>query len=697
MTRDQRAQGTSGEAFSREVRDFLVQFAIGVHRHGIYPDGHPSLEPSVEAVLGRVSPLLAERGTLALGVARGQLIIEGVATDIRNVVVTDLAARLHRHHVGALVLHEGLTGEECREFFRAIARDPDRTGEHAALDPDLRRAWPHVRLHPVNYARLRLAEGSENAVGKGEADRAQRTRAAELWVGLARAALASGDDILAEAELTPAHTDPAILARAISDHSREASYDQSIIGFMLQIADTLSGEQTPESAGLRARVSRLISAMDGDALRDLLQMGGDTAQRRRFLLTATEGIAAEAVIDLVRAASEGEEGALSHSLLRMLKKLARHAGTGGARQSVADMQIREQITKLVSGWSLKNPNPGAYGEALRRLASDAVPTTTSPAENALARDPRHLVQMAVEIGAWGAMVQEAADRAVSEGGLPWILTLVKDEPSSPMFRAVHSRYVTAAHVAGLLSTDPIDTTALDDLVQLLGLAAAPPMLDALAQAEGANIRPLLLSRLAPLGPALGPLLVARLEDERWYVTRNMLHLLDKLPELPPGFDPLRWTTHGDARIRREAFRLVLRDPDAFPRAVTAGLRDPDEMVVHLAIRAATRHCPVSALPVLASLATTATDPELRTAAIRALGRSRLEGALPVLLRLTEPRRWLLWRRLPPKTPDYLAALAGLARFPHNARAVATLAAAARSRDPEVIRATQDTSGREPLP
>src|SRR5438094_7875368 len=93
---------------SRELGDFLIELSIALHKHAMYPEGHPSLEPAAAAVQRRAALLLQDRATLSLGVARHQLVIEGVATDTRHPVLRELAGRLHRHHLGALTFRRGL-------------------------------------------------------------------------------------------------------------------------------------------------------------------------------------------------------------------------------------------------------------------------------------------------------------------------------------------------------------------------------------------------------------------------------------------------------------------------------------------------------------------------------------------------------------------------------------------------------------
>ncbi len=100
----------------------------------------------------------------------------------------DLADRLHRHHLGALSFARGVSGPELEEALKLIARDADRGGEPLGLQPLSQiAAWPHVRLYPLTFDRLELV-GEEGGEGSA-AGEVTGGRGAQLWVGLARAAL----------------------------------------------------------------------------------------------------------------------------------------------------------------------------------------------------------------------------------------------------------------------------------------------------------------------------------------------------------------------------------------------------------------------------------------------------------------------------------------------------------------------------
>src|SRR2546428_9374973 len=164
-------------ALSRELADFLIELSIALHKHAMYPEGHPSLAPAAGGVTRRAERLFEDRTTLALGVARQQLVIEGVATDAKNPLLAELAGRLHRHHLGAVTFHRGLRVTEVADILKTLAIEADRTGEPLGLGPpEQLRAWDYVRLHAVTYERLGLLQ-EDDPVPSTEG-----LRGSQLWV-----------------------------------------------------------------------------------------------------------------------------------------------------------------------------------------------------------------------------------------------------------------------------------------------------------------------------------------------------------------------------------------------------------------------------------------------------------------------------------------------------------------------------------
>jgi hypothetical protein len=614
-----------------------------------------------------------------------------VATDPRHPVLAELAGRLHRHHLGAVSFSRGVEAGEVQDMLRTLAVEADRTGQPLGLgDPARLSAWQHVRLHPMTYERLELLDQSpQEALDDAAADesvRDARVRGAQLWIGLARAALAGqiGED-------DAPSTKPAVIAKAIDEHPRGEAYDQVIVGYLLQIAEELKAAGGQEAVELRRRTSKLIGEMQPDTLRRLIEMGGDGAQRQKFVIDASLGMAVDAVIEIVKAAAEASQHSVSGSLMRMLSKMAAHAEQGKPQaRTLADRALREQVRGLLTGWSLTDPNPEAYGQALQRMSQASARIDDTVAWRH-APEPERLIQMSLEADAVGPGVYRACSAMVDRGRLGVLIDLLEAAPEgTTAVTELWRRAVSPETLQWLLASEPVDFAIVDRILPRMGALAADPLLDALAAAEGRTTRRALLERLKRLGPVLGPSITARLADERWYVLRNLLTLLEELPALPIGFSVLPWLAHADPRVRFEAFKIGVKSPQERDRVITQALNDPEHRVARIALIASLHGVPPVALPRIISLATSRQGPaDLRLLAIRVLGAARAPEAFEELVKLVDGGRTLLGRRrLLPRSRELVAAVAALATgWRSHPRSLELLALAAVSDDPDVRAAT----------
>jgi hypothetical protein len=688
---ERRAAGDSprdGGTLSREYTDFLIELSITLHKYGMYPSEHPSLQPAASAVVARAVPLLASRPQIAFGVARRQLIIEGVATSATHLVLRRLAESLHGHHLGAVTLMRGVTAREVGEALRALSREPEQHGP-LGLASEEQRTWPHIRLHTLSFGGLALVADAQ-LTGESASGEAGNTRGVELWVGLARAAIAGEPD-------APPDTEPAAVARAIDEHPRVEAYDQVVIGYLLQIASELRTTSGPEAAALQRRTAHLIGALNGETLRRLVEMSGDMAQRRQFVLDAAHGMAVDSVIQIVKAAADASGQPISDGLIRMFSKLAAHAELGSEQaRPAADSALREQVGQLLDGWQLTDPNPDDYGKLLQHLAT----TTTGAARDSGTKaqhrpEPLRMIQMSLESGEAGPMTARAIDDALAAGQLAELVPLATQAAdASEAGRALLSRLARPDTVRLLFERAPADFETLDRLLPLMGVDGGRALLDALAAAGDRVTRRKLLDRLVALPQDIEPALEARLDDERWYVSRNMLVLFERRRSLPGLAALARAAAHPDLRVRQEAIRLQLRIPSERAAAVQASLESGHTGLAHAGLAALQQECPAHLADLVAAIAADPhADEKVRVLAARTLGRCDAPRALASLLSLTDGGRTLLGRaRLAPRSPVMLAALEAMAAgWQSDPRASAVLRLAAGSSDPDVRRAA--TPGR----
>src|SRR5207247_9494898 len=101
------APGGERATLSRDLADFLIELSIALHKHAMYPEGHPSLPPAAAGVTRRAALLLEDRATVSLGVARHQLLTDGVPPEPQHPVLRALAGRLQRRPLGAITSRRG--------------------------------------------------------------------------------------------------------------------------------------------------------------------------------------------------------------------------------------------------------------------------------------------------------------------------------------------------------------------------------------------------------------------------------------------------------------------------------------------------------------------------------------------------------------------------------------------------------------
>jgi len=673
--------GRKVTSLSRELADFLVEFSIVLHKRSMYPAGHPHIKDSAERFAHRLNALLGNRDSVTLGVARNRLVIESVTTDPKNALLRELAHRLHRHRIAAVHLTRGANGEEIEDVLAALSADPQR-GD-GPLGKRLHRVgpWNHIQLRPVGYDRLALqdSDGSEPTPGP--------ISGRDAWLELARLALSS------DAAVAPiAEAGPLVVAQAIGRKSGEVAYDRVVLGYLSRVAEEMSGRKGAVDDQLRDRLSGLIEALDPDTLRGLLETGATQAERQQFVLNASQVLAADAVMEVLEAAAKASHQTISHNLLKLLHKLAHHAEDGPAEiRAEADGALRHNVARLIGDWKLEDPNPEQYTAVLEGMVRNAPDDPSDDSQSGC--EPEIILKMALELDCLGPSVYAATETLLNRRELVLVAKLLEAAPQTETIEALWRFVANPERLDAELAISPPDGDAIAILVARLGLKAVNSLLDHLGRTDDRSTRAALMKQLLALGSSMGDVAAARLPTAPWYLQRNILVLIGRLGNWPQGFSPLSYAAHIDPRIRREGIKLLLESRSHVSEGILLGLRDEDDGIVVLALNAARESCPAEAVPLIEAIALDLRRPsEVRVPTLRILARTRTPEALKVLLAQARHRRRWFGRRLAPKSPELLAALAGLASYwKDDPRATEVLTRALRHSDPEIRAAARSAA------
>ncbi len=640
-------------SIDKRLTDFLLDFGVAVQKHAIYPAGHPQLTAAVERVMRRLDAAMASNRSISLGIARTQVVIEGIATDPNNSLMKELAQRFHRHRLGSITISPEVLRDELADFLVASSKDEDQ-GPQIALAAQTER-WPHIALTSVVYDKLELM-GEDSGLTD---DEAKRAGAKLIWIALARATL-----MLAEGMATDDLLDPMTLASALNDKKDDPAYDQTIVSALMSITEALKGAQGEEATETAGKMAELLKTLAPETLDRLMEMGGDVEQRKRFVLDASQTLAAEAVLVLVQSAAKASKQTISHTMLRLIGKLALQAEKGGSvMRAGASRALKDQVEQLADDWDPRRLNPDSYQDALDRMAQRRVFTLMLQRQHPC--EPKRLVATSLETDTLGAPVWLAVNQLISHGGIAMLLDLLDRAPQgSKVAEELWPLVATPENLRHLLREEQIDPGLLERITSRMGLDVVELLLEGLETSETRTMRRKLLDLLAKFGSDVGPMVMKRLEQEDtpWYVQRNLLTLLQMLPSIPDEFQPQKYMTHGDERVRREALKLLLRLPKLRAQTIIAALGDRDDNIVKLAMQAALEDCPRPALPLLVRhVQRKSISPELRALGLRVIGAAHDPATLEWLLAFAVTKtRFLRRDKLVPKSPEMLAALSGLA-------------------------------------
>lgn len=665
------SHGTKLPALPSELSDLVLELALSLHKRAIYPASHPLLRGAVEALHRRACRALEGREVVSLGVARHQLIVEGIATDEEHPLIRELAVHLHDHQLAALRFHAGVEREEVDDMLATLAVPASRVDKPlGALGIDALSRWKHIALYPASFERLELVEGAFD-------EHDDQSEAQQLWLGLARAALAgdsAGDD----------DYDPTRVATAIDSRRGERAYEQVVIGYFLQIASELNnapaGSRSAER--LRSRVSKLIASLSPETLSRLIEMGGDAAQRERFLKQATDTLSAAAVLDLVKASATVTSRTISDAMMRLLGKLARNASAQRPEATVADRLLRSQVREMLEGWTLDDPNPEGYSQLLRGIGHiedrSEVDRLRDEAE------PERVVEISLECGIVGPATELAISRWVLRDGMAAVLDRLTALPVSSVRETLIDSLVNGALLGEHLLAERADVRVLEHAVIRLRERATEPLLDALEK-RGERDALWLADLLLRTGTDGHRILIGTLMRRSAFVQRVILGVLDRADATPDESELEQLTRQDDPLLRREALRLTIKQPATREAGIMRALKDRDEKTVAMALAHAQKERAPAVMAAIRRRVDSSEDlsPDARARAIRIVGASALDDTVRWLADLALTQHWLLrYTKLRKASPESVAAVGALAaHWAGHPDASLAMLLARRSRDP----------------
>jgi len=559
------------------ITDAIVELITSKRKIGLYPKDHPKIRESLQRAFSNLQRLLDLRGSIIIGVAENLLMVDDLSLDMKNPALRDFAQSFHAKGIAAVTFAPGLSIEELQLYHELMTARELPVGQGLA-DLMERRGISHVGLTPLDISKFAFVEdGLREEFSSGQ-----------LWEEYVRRLL---EGSLVEGDLDERIADlpPEDLAKLLNRQSDESTLAplldgvmkhyfrmgrgrgmQELLSRLLTLIDSLPPEvrQLVLEKALNAplfddqEMHRVIRDLKSDSVERMVKLFQEHAaqlpENLRFLIGKLNAARAPAISVIpdrgtacvddievdqsaIRKFSEDPSACTVDNdyagLLDTIKTGTQHAGTGSLAHQIEE-ECRDDAVDVCATdimFELLNAQSGTREEYLAILAR-------------LADFMRHYIDTGryQEISAIYAKIH--ADS----------LSGTFREEASRMKKTIFGsdefirRLIESFKVWGRLDREKVQS-----LVSCLKEYLQGPLLDALALESDTMIRRFLLNMLVVIGPDVLSRAAKKLDDDRWYVVRNMVYLIRECGGVQFVQNIRHLTKHPDRRIANEAVRTLV--------------------------------------------------------------------------------------------------------------------------------------------
>jgi len=581
---------------TRKLSDFIYELNIARRQLSTYPPGHPLIETTLKKVLAILDELLEFRTELLLGVARDALMFEGKWLDRKNPVYRDFAHFLFERGIATLHFSRQVSVAELLKVSHLLhisrAEILQQGGFPTLLEEQ---GITHIKIVPVDYTNF-------TSVEVAALDKTPTENQENLWEDFLRSLMDGNIDPAGSGQAMPEGFDPQLVAEIVKRRAEnqaqggQKNYAALITSFIGQ------RQYAPEGA---ENLGQLINALTPELRRQFLN-----STFRNLAETPQAESTLQAFPPALIVASLKEAGAgrieIPDSILKLLAKLKQHQHLGKAGSQITGdnqldaAQIQERMHLIFREEDNEKFIPEAYQNALNAIVETEESKVSTPQETRQLRDQleiqsieRETAAIAFEVLLTGAPpeLKQILERNLVDlgrffletGDFPALEDLYQRwhnllDRSSTNISILNEELLASLHsdefIAGTLTALELYGKEKQDEIRRYILTVGEPFVKALienlAKAQSQTQRQFYLSCLEQLGANAHAEIFAALDDERWYLVRNLVGVLAKSrnPAVLKRIAPLLEHPHPQVRQRVLKLMFNFNRPSAERRLLT---------------------------------------------------------------------------------------------------------------------------------
>ena len=658
------------------LSDFIYDLNIARRQLTLYPPGHPQIISSSQTVLRILAKLCEFRESVSFGVAPDTLMFEGAWLDENNPVYRDFARFLSSLDIAAIHFDADLTDTELINFNQILRNLRDNRQEPGGIQTLLeQQKIKHISVTAVDYGSFR-----------GEEEFADTRQATDnqLWEDLLSSLLSDtalqppGDNPQQQVR-TPSAVAAQLNRLAETRGTGVADYDQAISSFIARVSET----EKPAGTELSQKLGDLITNLNPELRRNFLDSTFQAIDRYQDKDTAIlHGLPQDMIVEAVRTRSQGDHN-ISERLVDLLGSFAGNtpADSPAERQDRTEQDeiLKARIEVLLVEDSHDEYIPTNYQSVLQNIltgrATAKIPEqVTGRLKNSLDKHAieqhsstvifnmlRHKVDAETEAFIQQNLV-ELSEFFLDTGDFNSLREIFNNWSEYLYSSDANARFldekVLATQTREVFMNEVLDNISLwgtgkyDEIctyIEEVGEPYAELLVERLAVEEQMALRKTWMKLLVELGSRAHPIILRGLDDERWYLVRNLLIVLGRQKEAIPLKAVQQLASHRHPKVRQEALRIIIRhNPATANRQLLKELSSGDKNAIQAAVAIAELSNDLQILNILHQLLLAEpleeADLVLKKQIIHCLACKGRPESIPILARLLKKKRLIRSRR-----------------------------------------------------
>lgn len=566
----------------------IIELNISRRNVAIYPRNHPSVENTLTNAFKFLKQLFGMRSEITLAIAKDTIIIDTYHLDKNNPVYRDFALNLSKMNIAYITLKTGITKDELYRFHSFISEkieDPTINNLKEALK---KHKLTHIDVGFVDYRKFSTVDPKS----------VQQGNKVPLWeryvYGMIEGTLQC-EAVSDEVRDIP----PAILAKLINKASerdlKEESYDKVITTYMRSSAGSIFSGQDLK------RLLEFIDRLNPDLKKKFLSSAARTfSEDIDSAYQSFRNISVEEIEKFLDTMNK-QTVSMPEPLMNLISKLS-HSIPDSSKAIYLDeeqMEDEEFLPSNLAGLfnndnASKNTEITLTGKDLQEIQNllnfDAAQLRTSHLmefETEFYDDiiEKRFNQIILELMSSDTVSEEEYQSFVNiikgqTEQLLWIgqygqildtLKVIELNKALHKFTDINSRalqyYHSSEFILPLIDSFRILGRNKKKVVSMIceyyDKKIIPYLIDALTEETSQIIRRFLMERIKQFGNKVVPEAIKKLNDDRWFVQRNMLYILSETDSKEVAAYIKPFCKNENSKVRVAAIKCLLNAGDNY--------------------------------------------------------------------------------------------------------------------------------------